>query len=107
MSQITDLLGKVVEPTKLSDNEMEWLVNSGMRMRVIDVKYEEDSVYKLVVDLTEFVDYNRTYMHYNFYDADGEPRLNVYQSGMIGPDNLDTLYVEDNNFQQFIKIIED
>jgi hypothetical protein len=106
MLSITDLLGKIVEPTKFSDNEMEWLVNSGMRMRVIDVRYEEDSVYMLTVDLSEFVDYNKMYMHYNFYDENGKPCLNVYESGMIGPDNLDTLYIEDTTFHAMLNIIE-
>lgn len=100
-------IGRVVEPTALSDNEMEWAVNSGMRMRITDIAYVDDDCYKIDVDLSEFVEYNKDFLQYNFYDKHGIPGLNVYEAGYIGPDHKDVLYIGEGTFEQILKIIEE
>lgn len=100
------LLGKVVEPTLFSDNEMEWVLNSGMRMRVIDVQWFDLNCWRIDVDLTEFVEYNKPFLQHNFHDRDSVPCLNVYEAGYILSDNREILYIEEDTLDQMLKIVE-
>jgi hypothetical protein len=97
---------RTIEIRSKCDSEFDWNVDSGMRMRITGIRWVDDDVAEISVDLSEWVEYNQRHMQSNFYDKDGIPCLNAYEAGMI-KNHCDYLYAERGDWTQWFSVIKE
>jgi hypothetical protein len=99
-------IGRVIEVLPECDNEFEWNVDSGMRMRITGIRWVDHEVAEISVDLSEWTEHNLPHMQSNYYDKDGVPCLNAYEAGMI-KNHCDYLYTERGDWTQWFAVIKE
>ncbi len=89
-------IGKVIT-FKPACEDLESYCEAGMKAKVISISLErkeekeQDLVYLVKLDYTDFDDYNRKFETANYYDKSGSPILTAREAGFYKP--LDTLYL--------------
>lgn len=69
-----------VQLSKLIE-ECEGYAEEGMRARVIKVDVEDEDVFCVTLDFSDFDEYNRQFESSNYYDKAGSPTLTAREAG--------------------------
>lgn len=88
----SQLMGRVIVFQKGAE-DLEAYPEEGMKARVKGLRMTHDGdVVELVVDYTEFEDYNERFESANYYDDNGNPTLTARESGFY--EQRETLYID-------------
>lgn len=106
LQQLRDILrtgAKFPITCKIGVEEIECSLDEGMKGNIISVRKERDSadVVVLKIDMTDFVEYNDPLMKKNFYNNDGVPCLNAKQADWYPKDNIETVYIDVEDFAKW------
>jgi hypothetical protein len=93
-------IGKVIT-FKPACEDLESYCEAGMKAKVTNIslmrhaEVEQDMVYLVKLDYTDFDDYNRKFETANYYDKLGNPNLTAREAGFYKSE--DTLYLGSND----------
>lgn len=107
-TELARLQGKIIEFTE-GVERTELMPNTGMRGRIVDYSVElagtEDEHFNVLIDMSEFVEYNRLHMRANFYDANRVPCETWEESGLYPSNHRESCYMDWN--EPVFKVIDD
>lgn len=76
----------------------------GMRGRLVSISNERDDMFRLLIDFTEFDEFNQQFESRNYYDKNGVPCLTARESGYYKGSGH--IYVDNDSEVDFFEIEE-